>query len=44
VNAKVRGITVTINGDTKGLGKVLDTLPVEAPGFLHDGSGIVPHG
>lgn len=33
MNAKVRGITVTINGDTKGLGKVLDAAKKQSMGL-----------
>jgi len=33
VNEKIRGITVTINGDTKGLGKVLDAAKKQSIGL-----------
>lgn len=33
MNEKIRGITVTINGDTKGLGKVLDAAKKQSMGL-----------
>lgn len=36
MNEKIRGITVTINGDTKGLGKVLDAAKKQSMGLSQE--------